>query len=110
MHHLVHNESCTCHIAGVLHKGDAKIQDKDIGQEHYNAADTADAMSLLWMSVGTDDFLYPEVVRNKKYFDDKGIKATYIERPEQHHTWMHARYCLAELLKSLFVSERKKVE
>ena len=42
VHHLVHNESCTCHIAGVLHKGDAKIQDKDIGQEHYNAADTAD--------------------------------------------------------------------
>ncbi len=68
-----------------------------------NAAETADAMKLLWMSVGTSDFLYPDVTRNKNYFDEKGIKATYIERPKQYHTWMHARYCLAEFLKSLFM-------
>ena len=42
VHHLVHDEGRTCHVAGVLHERYAKIEDKDVRQEHDDTADTAD--------------------------------------------------------------------
>nr|WP_303429403.1 hypothetical protein [uncultured Muribaculum sp.] len=53
------------------------------------------------MCVGTSDFLYNDVVRNKRYFDDKAIKYQAEERGGSH-IWMHARYCLANSLRRLF--------
>ena len=66
-----------------------------------NIVKDANSLNSLWMCVGTSDFLYNDVVRNKRYFDDKAIKYQAEERGGSH-TWMHARYCLANSLRRLF--------
>lgn len=60
-----------------------------------------DRLKMLWFCVGTDDFLYKDVVRNMEYFDEAGIRYQADIRPGAH-TWMHARYCLAETAKKVF--------
>lgn len=66
-----------------------------------NLVKDANSLSMLWFGVGTSDFLYDYVVKNQQYFDSKGIKFDKVER-EGSHTWMHARFCLAETLQKLF--------
>ncbi len=65
-----------------------------------------DTFKMIWFCVGTSDFLYQDVVRNHKYFDKKTIRYEQVTRSGSH-TWMHARYCLAETYKKLF---RQKYE
>lgn len=58
-------------------------------------------LKLLWMGVGSSDFLYSEVIRNREYFDVKGIRYSGITT-EGGHTWMNARTYLSETLKLFF--------
>ena len=56
---------------------------------------------LLWFGVGKGDFLYRDVVKNLKYFDEKGVSYKSVIS-EGGHTWMNARAYLAETLKQFF--------
>ena len=58
-------------------------------------------LKLLWTGVGSSDFLYPEVVRNREYFDAKGIAHSDITTGGGH-TWMNARTYLIETLQKFF--------
>ena len=66
-----------------------------------NLKEAANSLNMLWFGVGTSDFLYKDVVRNQQYFDEKGIRYEQVAH-EGSHTWMHARFCLAETAKKLF--------
>lgn len=66
-----------------------------------NLVTDAKDLNMLWFGVGTGDFLYKDVVRNQEYFDKKGINYQSITT-KSSHTWMHARFCLAETLQLLF--------
>ncbi|MDR2917355.1 MAG: hypothetical protein LBV74_21385 [Tannerella sp.] len=69
--------------------------------------DDAKRLNMLWFGVGTGDFLYKDVVRNQQYFDEKGIKYQNVTTKDSH-TWMHARFCLAETLQLLFKNAVEK--
>ncbi|MFA5752600.1 MAG: sialate O-acetylesterase [Bacteroidales bacterium] len=58
-------------------------------------------MELLWFGVGSDDFLYKDVVKNREYFDTLGIEYKGITTTGGH-TWMNARTYLATTLEMLF--------
>lgn len=58
-------------------------------------------LKLIWFGVGKSDFLYSDVVKNKKYFNECGIKFSEIET-EGGHTWMNARDYLSKTLPLLF--------
>lgn len=58
-------------------------------------------LKLLWFGVGSSDFLYKDVVRNREYFDAKGIRHEDMTT-EGAHTWMNARTYLAETLQKFF--------
>lgn len=58
-------------------------------------------LKLLWTGVGSSDFLYPEVVRNREYFDAKGIAHSDVTTGGGH-TWMNARTYLIETLQKFF--------
>ncbi len=71
-----------------------------------NLKEKANSLNMLWFCVGTGDFLYKDVVHNMEYFDKMGIEYEHITR-KGGHTWMHARYCLAETYKKLFRNKRE---
>ena len=56
---------------------------------------------ILLCGVGSDDFLYKEVVKNREYFDARGIRYQGITTPGGH-TWMNARTYLSTTLQLLF--------
>ena len=56
---------------------------------------------LLWYGVGSEDFLYPQVVENRNYLDAKGIRHTDFNTGGGH-TWMNARAYLNETLQKFF--------
>lgn len=56
---------------------------------------------LLWFGVGKGDFLYRDVLKNLKYFDERGISYKSVIS-EGGHTWMNARAYLAETLRQFF--------
>ncbi len=58
-------------------------------------------LKLFWFGVGNSDFLFRDVQRNLKFFDEKQVKYTYMET-EGGHTWMNARTYLAETLQKFF--------
>ena len=60
-----------------------------------------DGFRLLWYGVGSDDFLYPQVVENRNYLDAKGIHHEDLTTGGGH-TWMNARTYLAETLQKFF--------
>ena len=60
-----------------------------------------DGFRLLWYGVGSDDFLYPQVVENRNYLDAKGIRHEDLTTGGGH-TWMNARTYLAETLQKFF--------
>ena len=66
-----------------------------------NLAKDANSFQMLWLGVGTSDFLYQGVIDNLNYFKTKGVQHQQVIR-EGSHTWMHARFCLAETLKKMF--------
>ena len=42
VHELVHYERCSGHIARILHQGDEKVEDQDVGEEHEYASHSGD--------------------------------------------------------------------
>ena len=60
-----------------------------------------DGFRLLWYGVGSDDFLYPQVVENRNYLDAKGIRHEDLTTGGGH-TWMNARTYLAKTLQKFF--------
>ena len=56
---------------------------------------------LMWFGVGTEDGLYPDVIRHQDYFDAKGISYDKMFT-DGAHTWMNARTYLAETLQKFF--------
>ena len=60
-----------------------------------------DQFKLVWYGVGSDDFLYKQVVENREYLDKKGIKHEDMNT-EGGHTWMNARAYLNETLQKFF--------
>ena len=60
-----------------------------------------DRFRLLWFGVGSEDFLYNDVVKNREYLDTKGIRHTDMTT-DGAHTWMNARTYLTETLQKFF--------
>jgi enterochelin esterase-like enzyme len=60
-----------------------------------------DQFKLVWYGVGSEDFLYPQVVENRAYLDKKGIKHEDMNTGGGH-TWMNARTYLTETLQKFF--------
>ena len=60
-----------------------------------------DQFKLVWYGVGSDDFLYKQVVENREYLDKKGIKHEDMNT-DGGHTWMNARAYLNETLQKFF--------
>lgn len=58
-------------------------------------------MKLMWFGVGSEDFLYQDVIKHQQYFDAKGIGYKKITTAGGH-TWMNARYYLSTTLQLLF--------
>ncbi|MDL2213204.1 esterase [Bacteroides sp. OttesenSCG-928-N06] len=78
-----------------------QVLDTHFGQYMENPALLNKGLKLLWFGVGTDDFLYQDVVRNLEHFNRK--KITYKSLiTEGGHTWMNARTYLAETLQLFF--------
>ncbi|MFA7252006.1 MAG: sialate O-acetylesterase [Bacteroidales bacterium] len=67
------------------------------------SADQVNAQwKLLWFGVGEDDFLYRDVLKNREYFDARGIAYRWLNT-KGGHTWMNARTYLATTLQLLFL-------
>jgi enterochelin esterase-like enzyme len=60
-----------------------------------------DRFKLVWYGVGSEDFLYQDVVRNREYLDAKGIKHEDMNTGGGH-TWMNARAYLNATLQKFF--------
>ena len=46
MHDFIHDKGCTCHVAGIFHKGNKKVEQQDIGQEdNYASYTTNDSVN-----------------------------------------------------------------
>jgi len=60
-----------------------------------------DGFRLLWYGVGSEDFLYRDVVKNREYLDAKGIRHIDMNTGGGH-TWMNARTYLNETLQKFF--------
>ena len=60
-----------------------------------------DQFKLVWYGVGSEDFLYRDVVRNREYLDAKGIKHEDMNT-DGGHTWMNARAYLNATLQKFF--------
>jgi enterochelin esterase family protein len=60
-----------------------------------------DQFKLVWYGVGSEDFLYKQVVENREYLDKKGIKHEDMNTGGGH-TWMNARAYLNETLQKFF--------
>ncbi len=60
-----------------------------------------DQFKLVWYGVGSEDFLYKQVVENREYLDKKGIKHEDMTTGGGH-TWMNARTYLNETLQKFF--------
>ena len=41
MHDFIHDKGCACHVAGIFHEGDEKIEQQDVRQKHNYASYTA---------------------------------------------------------------------
>ncbi|MBR5106616.1 MAG: acetyl xylan esterase [Bacteroidales bacterium] len=60
-----------------------------------------DRFKLVWYGVGSEDFLYRDVVKNREYLDGKGIKHEDMNT-DGGHTWMNARAYLNATLQKFF--------
>ena len=78
-----------------------EMMDTCFPQYAENPALLNDGFKLLWYGVGSDDFLYRDVVKNREYLDAKGIRHTDLTTGGGH-TWMNARTYLAETLQKFF--------
>jgi len=75
----------------------------DIPDVYDNAAETNKKIHLFWLGVGTDDFLYGNARDYMQFLDDKGINSVKVFTTDKFgHTWMNAKYFLAQTLPLLF--------
>ena len=63
--------------------------------------ETNKKLKVMWMGVGTEDFLYQQAVTFDKLLTDKKITHKYMTTPGGH-TWMNARTYLSETLQLFF--------
>ncbi len=63
--------------------------------------ETNQQLKLLWMGVGTEDFLHKPATEFEAFLKEKGIKHTSFTTPGGH-TWMNARHYLTETLPLYF--------
>lgn len=70
----------------------------------YDKADeTNKQIHLFWLGVGTDDFLYGNARDYMEFLDKKGIRSVKVFTTGKFgHTWMNAKYFLAQTLPLLF--------
>ena len=78
-----------------------EMMDTCFPQYGENPALINDQFKLVWYGVGSEDFLYKQVVENREYLDKKGIKHEDMNT-EGGHTWMNARAYLNETLQKFF--------
>ena len=78
-----------------------EMMDTCFPQYGENPALINDGFRLLWYGVGSEDFLYRQVVENREYLDRKGIRHEDMDTGGGH-TWMNARTYLTETLKKFF--------
>jgi Enterochelin esterase and related enzymes len=78
-----------------------EMMDTCFPQYGENPALINDQFKLVWYGVGSDDFLYKQVVENREYLDKKGIKHEDMTTGGGH-TWMNARTYLNETLQKFF--------
>lgn len=71
---------------------------KQIGSDPEN---TNKQLKLLWISVGSDDFLYKPVVEFMDYLNSKNVKYKSLITPGGH-TWMNVKTYLTETAQLLF--------
>ena len=75
----------------------------DIPDVYDKAADTNKKLHLFWLGVGTDDFLYGNARDYMEFLDKKGIcSVKEFTNDKFGHTWMNAKYFLANTLPLLF--------
>ena len=58
-------------------------------------------ISLYWIAIGSEDFLYEENVKYRALLDDKGYKYEYRESGDGH-VWRNWRIYIAEFAQKLF--------
>ena len=78
-----------------------EMMDTCFPQYGENPALINDQFKLVWYGVGSEDFLYKQVVENREYLDKKGIKHEDMNT-DGGHTWMNARAYLNETLQQFF--------
>jgi len=78
-----------------------EMMDTCFPQYGENPALINDQFKLVWYGVGSEDFLYKQVVENREYLDKKGIKHEDMNTGGGH-TWMNARTYLNETLQKFF--------
>ena len=78
-----------------------EMMDNCFPQYGENPALINDQFKLVWYGVGSEDFLYKQVVENREYLDKKGIKHEDMNT-DGGHTWMNARAYLNETLQKFF--------
>ncbi|MBR0049042.1 MAG: hypothetical protein IJP74_06970 [Prevotella sp.] len=75
----------------------------DIPNVYDQADDTNKKIRLFWLGVGTDDFLYGNARDYMEFLDKKGINSVKEFTTDKYgHTWMNAKYFLAQTLPLLF--------
>ncbi|MBQ8462629.1 MAG: hypothetical protein IJ544_00735 [Prevotella sp.] len=75
----------------------------DIPEVYDHADETNRQIRLFWLGVGTDDFLYGNARDYMQFLDDKGIRSVKVLTTGRFgHTWMNAKYFLAQTLPLLF--------
>ena len=78
-----------------------EMMDTCFPQYGENPALINDQFKMVWYGVGSEDFLYKQVVENREYLDKKGIKHEDMNT-DGGHTWMNARAYLNETLQKFF--------
>jgi enterochelin esterase family protein len=78
----------------------------EVFQTHFpelaaNPEETNQRLKLLWMGVGTEDFLYKPATEFDAFLKERGIKHTSLITGGGH-TWMNARQYLTETLQLYF--------
>ncbi|MCR4824639.1 MAG: family 43 glycosylhydrolase, partial [Bacteroidales bacterium] len=75
----------------------------DLPGVYDDAAALNEKLHLFWLGVGTDDFLYGNAKEYMDFLDKKGIRNVKVFTDDKFgHTWMNAKYFLAQSLPLLF--------
>lgn len=78
-----------------------EVFDKYFGKLAENPEETNQRLKLLWLGVGTDDFLYKSATTFESMLKEKHIRHESLVT-DGGHTWMNARHYLAETLQLFF--------